>query len=165
MKLDITKEWFETRAAAEGDNDPTTGRRKTMTINLTEDEIAELERLVNPNREAIREEAFEEAASLVEAQWNHCWPSDIAAAIRALATQAPAQNAPAPVTTGQGVETLEDLLDQYFDIGVREGREKRDHDDMVGSAQLTREKIRAAFNADRKYPAALATPTPKEESK
>lgn len=62
MKLEITKEWFEKRAAAEGDSDPTTGRRKTMTINLTEDEIAELERLVNPKREAIRVQAFEEAA-------------------------------------------------------------------------------------------------------
>lgn len=48
MKLDITKEWFEKRAAAEGDSDPTTGRRKTMTINLTDEEIAELERLVRP---------------------------------------------------------------------------------------------------------------------
>jgi len=48
MKLPIDKEWFEKRAAAEGDSDPTTGRRKTMTINLTDDEIAELERLVKP---------------------------------------------------------------------------------------------------------------------
>ena len=91
MKLDITKEWLEKRAAAEGNHEiGAGGSRKTMTLNLTEDEIAELERLVNPNRDAVRAEAFEEAALLVEAQWNHCWPSDIAAAIRALGWQAPA---------------------------------------------------------------------------
>lgn len=45
MKLQIDKEWFEKRAAAEGDNDPTTGRRKTMTLNLTEEELAQLEEL------------------------------------------------------------------------------------------------------------------------
>lgn len=48
MKMPINKKWFEKRAAAEGDNDATTGRRKTMTINLTDEEVAELERLVRP---------------------------------------------------------------------------------------------------------------------
>lgn len=68
MKLDITKEWFEKRAAAEGDHEiGAGGNRKTMTLNLTEEEIAELERLVNPNRDAIRAEAFEEAARRCEA--------------------------------------------------------------------------------------------------
>jgi hypothetical protein len=44
MKLDITKEWFEKRAAIEGDLDIGAGRR-TSTINLTPEEIAELEQL------------------------------------------------------------------------------------------------------------------------
>jgi hypothetical protein len=35
---------------------------------------------------ACRAKALEEAAVLVETQWNHCWPSDIAAAVRALTT-------------------------------------------------------------------------------
>lgn len=66
MKLPIDKEWFEKRAAAEGDCDPTTGRRKTMTLNLTDDEIAELERLANPSCDAIRAQAFEEAARIAD---------------------------------------------------------------------------------------------------
>ncbi|MDW9710000.1 hypothetical protein GOB44_08845 [Sinorhizobium meliloti] len=37
---------------------------------------------IKAEREQARRKAFEEAAKLVEAQWNHCWPSDIAAAIR-----------------------------------------------------------------------------------
>ena len=89
MKLDITKGWFEKRAAAEGDLEIGAGKPKLAILNLSKAELAELEHLVNPNRDAIRAEAFEEAALLVEGQWNHCWPSDIAAAIRALATQAP----------------------------------------------------------------------------
>lgn len=91
MKLEITKEWFEKRVAAEGDLDPTTGRpstRKTMTLNLTDEEIAELERLANPNRDAIRAEAFEEAAAVayrVCAETRHVQLGDkAAAAIRAI---------------------------------------------------------------------------------
>jgi hypothetical protein len=45
MKLPIDKEWFEKRAAAEGDLEIGVGRRLTSTINLTGEEIAELERL------------------------------------------------------------------------------------------------------------------------
>ena len=97
MKLPIDKEWFEKRAAAEGDSDPTTGRpstRKTITLNLTEDEIAELERLANPNRDAIRAEAFEEAAAVayrVCAETRHVTLGDkAAAAIRNLANPSPA---------------------------------------------------------------------------
>lgn len=45
MKMPIDKDWFEKRAKAEGDADPTTGRRKTMTLNLTDDELAQLEEL------------------------------------------------------------------------------------------------------------------------
>ncbi len=45
MKLPITKEWFQERAAAEGDHEIGAGRRLTKTLNLSPDEIAELERL------------------------------------------------------------------------------------------------------------------------
>ena len=45
MKLPIDKEWFEKRAAAEGDLEISAGRRFTKTLNLTADEVAELERL------------------------------------------------------------------------------------------------------------------------
>ena len=48
LSLDITKEWFEKRAALEGDLEiGAGGRRLTNTINLSADELAELERLVN----------------------------------------------------------------------------------------------------------------------
>jgi hypothetical protein len=68
MKMPIDKEWYEKRAAAEGDHEiGAGGNHKTMTLNLTNEEIAELERLVNPNREAIRAEAFEEAARIADA--------------------------------------------------------------------------------------------------
>ncbi|CDZ43057.1 Hypothetical protein NGAL_HAMBI1146_58300 [Neorhizobium galegae bv. officinalis] len=46
MKLPIDKDWFEKRAAAEGDLEiGAGGRRKTMTINLTDAEIAALEQV------------------------------------------------------------------------------------------------------------------------
>lgn len=45
MKLPITKEWFEERAATEGDLEIGAGRRITKTLNLNAEEIAELERL------------------------------------------------------------------------------------------------------------------------
>lgn len=45
MDLGISKEWLEKRAAAEGDLEISAGRR-TMTVNLTPDEIAELEKLL-----------------------------------------------------------------------------------------------------------------------
>lgn len=67
MKLPITKDWFENRAAAEGDLDIGAGRRITKTLNLTAEELDELERLVNPSRDAIRAQAFEEAAALCDA--------------------------------------------------------------------------------------------------
>ncbi|WP_421579098.1 hypothetical protein [Shinella sp. M31] len=68
MKLPITKDWLEKRAAAEGDLEIGAGRRLTKTLNLTPDELADLERLVNPDREAIRAQAFEEAALVAEAE-------------------------------------------------------------------------------------------------
>lgn len=55
MKMPIDKEWFEKRAAAEGDLEISAGgNRKTMTINLTDDELAQLERLVNPEAARLR---------------------------------------------------------------------------------------------------------------
>jgi len=53
MKLDITKEWFEKRAAAEGDHEIGAGTRKTMTLNLTDEEIAELQKLIDDHRGVI----------------------------------------------------------------------------------------------------------------
>lgn len=47
LDLNVTREWFEKRAALEGDNEIGAGRR-TMTLNLTSEEIAELERML-PN--------------------------------------------------------------------------------------------------------------------
>lgn len=44
MKLPIDKEWFEKRAAAEGDLEIGAGRL-TMTINLTQEEMQQLEQL------------------------------------------------------------------------------------------------------------------------
>lgn len=41
----ITKEWLERKVALEGDSDPTTGRRLTGTVNLTDIDVAEFERL------------------------------------------------------------------------------------------------------------------------
>lgn len=68
MKMPIDKEWYEKRAAAEGDHEiGVGGNRKTMTLNLTDEEIAELERLANPRRDAIRAETFEEAARIADA--------------------------------------------------------------------------------------------------
>lgn len=74
MKLPVDKEWFEKRAAAEGDLEiGAGGNRKTMTLNLTDDEIAELERLVSPTKAELRKiyqqwEAEEiEAIELIEA--------------------------------------------------------------------------------------------------
>lgn len=49
----ITKEWFEKRAAQEGDLEIGAGRR-TMTLNLTPEEIAVLERLVDPSGQVSR---------------------------------------------------------------------------------------------------------------
>ncbi|NTG48631.1 hypothetical protein G6M04_14655 [Agrobacterium rhizogenes] len=49
LSLGITKEWFEEQAALEGDLEiGAGGRRLTKTINLSDDELAELERLINP---------------------------------------------------------------------------------------------------------------------
>lgn len=46
MKLPITKEWFDKRAAAEGDLEIGAGSRKlTMTLNLTDEELAELQKI------------------------------------------------------------------------------------------------------------------------
>jgi hypothetical protein len=45
MKLEITKEWFEKRAAQEGDLEIGAGKRLTSTLNLTDAEIANFERL------------------------------------------------------------------------------------------------------------------------
>lgn len=50
LDLNITKEWFEKRAALEGDHEISAGKRKTMTLNLTPDEIAKLEALLPPPR-------------------------------------------------------------------------------------------------------------------
>lgn len=58
---------------------------------------------------------------------------------------------------------FEDLLDRYFQIGVREGAEGRNHDDIHRSAELTREKIRACFADARKVHASLS-PDPKTET-
>lgn len=67
MKLPIDKEWFEKRAAAEGDLEIGAGRRLTKTLNLSAEELVELERLANPSRDFIRMQAFEEAAALCDA--------------------------------------------------------------------------------------------------
>lgn len=57
MKMPIDKEWFEKRPAAEGDPEiGAGGNRKTMTINLTDEEIAQLERLINPDRITLRQD-------------------------------------------------------------------------------------------------------------
>ncbi len=57
LDLDITKEWFEKRAALEGDLEIGAGsRRLTQTIHLTPEEIAVLEKLVNPTAAALRAE-------------------------------------------------------------------------------------------------------------
>ncbi|MDX0424472.1 hypothetical protein GOC88_16555 [Sinorhizobium medicae] len=49
----------------------------------------EMSSRIKAEREQARRQAFEEAAELIEAQWNHCWPSDIAAAIRQRAEEKP----------------------------------------------------------------------------
>lgn len=60
MKLDITKEWLEKRATAEGDHEiGVGGNRTTMTLNLTDEEIAELEQLIDPRGAALRKAAAE----------------------------------------------------------------------------------------------------------
>lgn len=46
MNLPITKEWFEERAAAEGNLEISAGRRLTKTINLTAEELAESETML-----------------------------------------------------------------------------------------------------------------------
>lgn len=61
MKLPITKDWLEERAAAEGDLEIGAGRRLTKTMNLSAEEIAELERLAF---EALPAWARTELASL-----------------------------------------------------------------------------------------------------
>lgn len=54
MKLLIDKEWFEKQAAAEGDLEiGAGGNRKTMTLNLTDDEIAQLQKLIDDHRDVI----------------------------------------------------------------------------------------------------------------
>lgn len=65
MKLDISREWFEKRAAAEGDLEIGAGSSKTMTLNLTDEEIAELEKLVNPEAARLRE-ALEANQQVIE---------------------------------------------------------------------------------------------------
>ncbi len=126
MKMPIDKEWFEKRAAAEGDLEVGAGgRRKTMTLYLTEEEIAELERLVNPNRDAIRAEAFEEAAKLAEdytfpsrmngplvrniQDKSQCPPCGLAASIRALAASPPPEQKKQMV----GLEAVLNVIRQH----------------------------------------------------
>lgn len=73
MKMPIDKEWFEKRAAAEGDHEIGAGTRKTMTLNLTDEELDQLERLVSLSKADLRKvyqqwEAEEiEAIELIEA--------------------------------------------------------------------------------------------------
>jgi len=54
MKMPIDKEWFEKRATAEGDHEiGVGGNRKTMTLNLTDEEIAQLQKLIDDHRGVI----------------------------------------------------------------------------------------------------------------
>lgn len=68
MKMAIDKEWFEKRAAAEGDHEISVGgNRKTMTLNLTDEELAQLERLATPNKVELRKIYQRWAAEEIEA--------------------------------------------------------------------------------------------------
>lgn len=54
MKMPIDKEWYEKRAAAEGDHEiGVGGNRKTMTLNLTDEEIDQLQRLIDEHRGTV----------------------------------------------------------------------------------------------------------------
>ena len=74
MKMAIDNEWFEKRAAAEGDLEiGACGNRKTMSLNLTDEELDQLERLVSPTKADLRkvyqqwEREVIEAIELIEA--------------------------------------------------------------------------------------------------
>lgn len=71
MSLDIDKDWFAKKAAEEGDLEIGAGGRKTLTVNLTPDEIAILERLVNPEAEKQRARN----AELTKAIWH--WKQEV----------------------------------------------------------------------------------------
>jgi len=54
MKMPIDKDWFQNRAAAEGDHEiGAGGNRKTMTLNLTDEEIEQLQKLIDDHRGTI----------------------------------------------------------------------------------------------------------------
>lgn len=69
MNLDIDKDWFAKKAAQEGDLEIGAGGRKTLTVNLTPDEVAVLERLVNP--EAAAQRARNTELSKAIEHWRH----------------------------------------------------------------------------------------------
>lgn len=71
MSLDIDKDWFTKKAAEEGDLEIGAGGRKTLTVNLRPDEIAILERLVNPEAEKQRARN----AELTKAIWH--WKQEV----------------------------------------------------------------------------------------
>jgi len=54
MNLDIDKDWFAKKAAEEGDLEIGAGMRKTLTVDLTPEEIALLERLIDPEKSDMR---------------------------------------------------------------------------------------------------------------
>lgn len=54
MNLDIDKDWFAKKAAEEGDLEIGAGMRKTLTVDLTPEEIALLERLIDPAKSDMR---------------------------------------------------------------------------------------------------------------
>jgi hypothetical protein len=61
MNLNVTKEWLGKRAGAEGDLEVCVGRRLTKTINLTGEEIADMQQLMF---EALPRWAQDELTSL-----------------------------------------------------------------------------------------------------
>ncbi len=89
LDMNITKEWFEKRAAAEGDLEIGAGRR-TMTVNLTPDEIAELEKLLprsaevaalKAENERLRELA-QRARAIISVKVYPTWHFEAAAALK-----------------------------------------------------------------------------------
>jgi hypothetical protein len=84
-----------------------------------------------------RAEALEEAALLVEGQWNHCWPSDIAAAIRALANTARAQNVVSVDIDQRALSVADDIVRQMMDKGALLA--VRDNDDELVPMALDRQ--------------------------
>ena len=69
MNLDIDKDWFAKKSMQEGDLEIGVGMRKTLTVDLTSDEIAILERLVNP--EAAAQRARNAELSKTIEHWRH----------------------------------------------------------------------------------------------